>query len=272
MIFSQRLGKFTGQSAPVYDPESLARKKLQTLLDQEGELKGFRCEKCKNKGAIPFLREDLSIAFRECDCRAMRRTLARMEESGLKDVLNVYTFSRFETGESWQRTAKQAAQAYAQNPEGWFFMGGQSGSGKTHLCTAIARQLMLDGRRLVYMAWCQDAPRVKFGRHEDPAAMEMLQNFKTAPVLYIDDLLKTPAGPQGRTKPTGGDISLAFEIINYRYLQNLPTVISTELYPDELNAIDEALAGRIMEKAAQNLLRIRRDVGKNWRLKGVMEL
>ena len=270
--FFQEFAKRMGQSAGPYDPQKLAQRKLKTLLDQEGTLPGFRCEKCKNRGHIPRLREDLTFVYRECDCMDMRRTLLRMEESGLGDVLNDYRFVNFQTPEPWQRSAKEAAASYANDPKGWFFVGGQSGSGKTHLCCAIAGQLMRSGKRLVYMPWCQDAPRLKLGRYENKAAMELLESIKTAPVLYIDDLLKTPAGPQGRQSPTNADVILAFEIINYRYLQKLPTVISTELYPEELNAIDEAMAGRIVERSGEYTLRIKRDVKKDFRMKGVLEL
>ncbi|MBQ6890753.1 MAG: ATP-binding protein [Oscillospiraceae bacterium] len=245
--------------------------KLKTLLEQEGPYTGYDCRKCRNNGFIPYIKNG-EIVSRECDCRALRKTLAAMERSGLKDVLQSYSFDRFQAKTPWQAKAKQVAEGYAQDPKGWFFMGGQSGSGKTHLCTAIAGKLMLEGRELVYMAWCQSAQALKAGRYESREAAQELERIKNAPVLYIDDLLKTPAGPQGRTNPTGADIMLAFEILNHRYLQDLPTVISTELYPEELTAIDEALAGRILEKAAGNLLRISRDMSKNWRMKSVLEL
>lgn len=271
-IFLQKLAKRMGQSECVYDPNRLAQMKLKTLLEQEGTLPGFRCEKCKNRGSIPRLREDLSFVYRECDCMDMRRTLLRMEESGLTDVLNDYTFGKFSASQPWQRSAKNAAMSYASDPKGWFFIGGQSGSGKTHLCCAIARHIMESGKRLVYMPWCQDAPKLKIGRYEDKKTIDLLENIKTAPVLYIDDLLKTPAGPQGRQNPTNADVILAFEIINHRYLQKLPTVISTELYPEELCAIDEALAGRIMERSGKNALRIARTMEKDYRMKGVLEL
>lgn len=271
-IFSQKLAKRMGQSVNVYSEEEFLQRKLKTLLDEEGTIPGFRCEKCKNRGSIPYINQDKSFVHRRCDCMDMRSTLRRMEESGLKNVLNDYTFGKFLTPEPWQEAAKQAAEGYALNPEGWFFIGGQSGSGKSHLCCAIARHFMQNGKRLVYMPWCEDASKLKFGRNESKSAMDLLENIKTAPVLYIDDFLKTPAGAQGRTKPTNADITLAFEIINYRYLQDLPTVISTELYPEELYAFDEAMAGRIMERSGQNSLRIIRAMEKNYRMKGVLEL
>ena len=39
---------------------------------------------------------------------------------------------------------------------------------------------------------------------------------------------------------TQGDINIAFEIINYRYINDLITIISSELLLDEIINIDEA--------------------------------
>jgi chromosomal replication initiation ATPase DnaA len=48
-------------------------------------------------------------------------------------------FDKFIVTEQWQADAKQAAIDYSNNPDvNWFFAGGQNGSGKTHICTAIA--------------------------------------------------------------------------------------------------------------------------------------
>ena len=77
------------------------------------------------------------------------------------------------------------------------------------------------------------------------------------PVLYIDDFLKGGA--------SDADIRLAFEILNARYNDSkLKTIISSEM---DLTAIlnrDEALGGRIYERAKKNVLRA---PGKNWRLR-----
>ena len=79
----------------------------------------------------------------------------------------------------------------------------------------------------------------------------MIDRFKKAEVLYIDDLFKTGRNPDGsEPKPTAADINAAFEIINYRYNNPaLLTIISSELNEDELLDIDEAVGGRIFERS-----------------------
>jgi hypothetical protein len=100
--------------------------------------------------------------------------------------------------------------------------------------------------------------------------------LKNADVLYIDDLFKNGKDDFGTVKqPTPADINAAFEIINYRY--NNPgkiTIISSERTLIEMNAIDEAIAGRIAEKskAGGYCINLAKDGKKNWRMKGITEL
>ena len=65
-------------------------------------------------------------------------------------------------------------------------------------------------------------------------------------------------------------MGLAFEIINYRYINHLPTIVSTEKTPQELVAIDEATGSRIIELAGGNVFSVARDPKRNYRLRGVV--
>ena len=86
-------------------------------------------------------------------------------------------------------------------------------------------------------------------------------------VLYIDDLFKIGKGQDGRKqRPTSADVNLAFEILNYRY--NKPTcitIISSELYAEDILDIDEAIGSRIYERA--KIVNISNDRAKNQRIK-----
>ena len=75
---------------------------------------------------------------------------------------------------------------------------------------------------------------------------EIISGYKTAQILYIDDLYKVGKAADGTSNPTGADVSLAFEIINHRYINHLPTIISTEKPPQELVEIDEASREKAM--------------------------
>ncbi len=87
--------------------------------------------------------------------------------------------------------------------------------------------------------------------NSDYAAYEQrLNQFKHVKVLYIDDLFK--AGTTGRAgqNPTAADLNLAFELLNYQYNNpQLITIISSQCTTDELMAIDDAIGGRIIERA-----------------------
>ena len=82
----------------------------------------------------------------------------------------------------------------------------------------------------------------------------------------------TGKGQDGTTqKPTGADINVAFEIINFRYSNpQSVTIISSELTEDELIDIDEAIGGRIYERS--KAITIGRDRSRNYRIKGAVKL
>jgi DNA replication protein DnaC len=61
--------------------------------------------------------------------------------------------------------------------------------------------------------------------------------------LVWDDLFK------GRGQPTDFIIETTFEIINYRYLNLLPTIINSERLPGALLDIDVAIGRRIIERS-----------------------
>ena len=161
---------------------------------------------------------------------------------------------------------------YAKNPEGWFYLGGQSGCGKTHLCTAICREFLLEGKQVIYMLWRDDIAKIKGFATDPEERQKLMERFKTAEVLYIDDLFKTGKNPDGYDpKPTAADINAAFEIINYRYCNpKLLTIISSELNEDELMDIDEAVGGRIFERSKS--FSIAKDRSRNYRMRKAVTL
>ena len=59
---------------------------------------------------------------------------------------------------------------------------------------------------------------------------------------------------------------MAFELLDYRYNNDLITILSSELTFDRLLSLDEAIAGRIREKCGPFLVNIARAAGKNYRL------
>ena len=231
--------------------------------EREGNLHeqdGYVCDKCKNKGYIAKAeRTEFGYWTRvdyECQCMPIRRNIARMHKSGLRDIIGKYRFDTYQVTDSWQETVKQKAMAYTEqllkgNEQGhWFFIGGASGAGKSHICTAICRELLHQGKGVRYMLWRDESVKLKANINDTAWYEKTMQELKTVEVLYIDDFFKCGQADGGSQKPTGADISLAFELLNYRY--NHPsaiTILSSESTLDELFAIDEAVGGRIGERA-----------------------
>lgn len=208
----------------------------------------------------------------ECACKKMKRARANIERSGLADTLEELTFDRYKDAAEWQKNAKEKARAYASSIIGgtytgkkpWFFIGGNVGSGKTHLCTAICGELLNNNHAVTYMQWLTDARTLK--AHVKDADFESLvSRFVDAPVLYIDDLFKQQN--RGNLTPTDADVRIAFEIINRRYIKNLPTVISSEWFLSELLGVDAGTFSRVVERAKDYAVKIGRDPSRNWRIR-----
>lgn len=111
----------------------------------------------------------------------------------LGDLLERHTFETFQTPEPWQARAKQLAQDYAAAPNGWFVASGASGSGKTHLCTAICRRLLDDGRAVRYELWRETAQKIKAAALDGDARSKMMEPLKNAEVLLFGKVSIAPS-------------------------------------------------------------------------------
>ena len=239
------------------------------------EIDGYDCPICKNKGIIYRVDEyrgNYKEVVGDCKCKPIRNSIMRMKRSGLEDVIKKYAFEKFEATEPWQKAVKEQAMEFAKNPAGWFFIGGQSGCGKTHICTAICRALLLAGNEVYYMKWRDDISKLKAMALDSEERDKVLDKIKNTKVLYIDDLFKTGQNPDGTaSRPTSADINLAFEIINNRFCKkDLITIFSSEMEMADLIDIDEATGGRICEKAIT--LNIAKDRSRNYRTKNAMTI
>lgn len=250
-----------------YSPLDHAGMKADSLNKWEGNLHledGYECEHCKNRGYTAVACNE-GIVTLECRCIPIRRSILRMQQSGLKDKIRDCTFEKFVATESWQQTIKEAAMKYAAAPEGWFVLGGQSGCGKTHLCTAICRSLLYSGKSVRYMLWRDEIVRIKDEAQNGTDVQQILDEYKNCEVLYIDDLFKSG------DKPTAADVNYAFEIINFRYNNpNLLTIISTEMTVGELLDVDEAIGGRIYERS--KAITIGRSRDRNYRIRRTVSI
>ena len=253
------------------DPKSEAEDRVRQL-NQEKDWQSkeeYDCKLCNNRGFTAKVEERDGFYFvmtPECRCMNIRRAIWRMKQSGLERQIKMKTLANFDHDLLWQEKMLEAAVRYVKDGlkyERWFYCGGQPGCGKTHLCTGIAREILYQ-MPLQYMVWDSEAKKLKALVNDAEAYNQQIEQFKKVTALYIDDLFKPVRDDMGnRKRPTPADVKLAFEIINSRYVNRLPTIISSEWYIDELADIDEATASRIAEMCGPYQIMISRDRKKN---------
>lgn len=275
--FDEPRPKLTAQEVEQMKADSYNR-----TVGKLNEADGYNCDLCKNRGYVAAVYHNEQFGYYSetlvpCKCQRVRNAIHKLNRSGLKNMVKDYTFAKFEAVEPWQQAIKTAAERFCADEEhNWFFIGGQSGAGKSHLCSAIAVHYIRKGKDTKYMLWRDEIAKIKACVNDVEQYAAMMDELKKAEVLYIDDLFKTGKAQDGKpAMPTAADVNAAFEVINHRYNNpGLITIISSERTLNDLNAIDEAIAGRIAErsKAGGYCMNLKPDQSRNYRMKGVIDL
>lgn len=247
-----------------------AQRDADMMNADEGDLHlydGYVCDKCKNRGYI-YYANGTHVTRANCECWTARSSIRRMKASGLEKVIKDYTFSKYIAEDDWQKRIKETAKAFlADDQAKWFFIGGASGSGKSHICTAICRELLKE-KAVHYMLWEDESKELRSCVMDAETYQPHMNRLKEVDVLYIDDFFSGHREVDNKLiKPTGPEVGLARELFNHRYINGKITIISSEWYSSEIVDIDEALGGRILEKCGKYCLNLERGSGKNYRLK-----
>lgn len=221
-----------------------------------GNLGFYDCKKCNNKGVIEYITDEWDESCKVCECMKIRACYQAMAKSGItEDMIKRFRFDNFSVMKDYQTQMKMAAQRYAQSDlKGWLMLSGQSGTGKTHLCTAVCKYLLSKGHTVKYVLWHDVARKLQALRYKIDEYEAYIHEIADAEVLYIDDLFKAD-------KSTGP----AFELLNQRYISRRPTIISTEVYMNEMIQMDEAMASRIAEMTKGFIVHTARDAERNFR-------
>lgn len=217
-------------------------------LDKED---GIDCPKCKNKGKISIIFDGYE-RIKDCECMKARNTYHRLENCGInKDTLKRFSFENWKTDYEWQKNilniCREYYKDYKAGNRNWFVASGQSGCGKTMICTCLFQQLIKSlYQNGIYMLWNSEIPRLlalrKSSYTDNQEKYEELVNvYKNTDVLYIDDLFKLD------NRYRDESLSICYEILNHRYINNKTTIISTEIERNQLEQIDEAIWSRIVE-------------------------
>ncbi len=133
------------------------------------------------------------------------------------------------------------ADAFPSHGESLLFYGG-TGLGKTHLSLAIAQQVAGQGVGVAYASSQQlvdRAERAKFGRDQDGSDDIFVQTALKCDLLVLDDL--------GSEFSTQLSVATIFHVINTRQLEHRPTIISSNLSPEQMQErYSQRLVSRIL--------------------------
>lgn len=213
-----------------------------------------------------------------CECRKIREAERILRQSGLEGEIAEKRFDNFEIKYPWQQELKDKAIAYGKayfeaKANGWkypwFYVGGQSGTGKSHICTAICGVMLKRGIPIRYMKWTTESRRLR-ALANTPDYDGLLDKLIGVEILYIDDLFKQRSHKQINVSDAEGRV--LFEILNERYIQNKSTIISSEwfLRSELIEQVDDGTLGRAFERtrAGEFVVNIERKPENNFRLYG----
>ncbi len=163
--------------------------------------------------------------------------LEHLSELGLKLLTNMtfrnFDFKRVDLPVEQRYTlehAYQLAYNFAQAPEGWLIFQGTNGCGKTHLAVAIANYCLEHEREVLFIPVPDflDHLRSCFSPDSGVRYDELLERTKKSPLLILDDFGEESSTPWVREK--------LYQLINYRYIAQLPTVVTTSFSLDEFES------------------------------------
>lgn len=201
-----------------------------------------------------YIDEDGREVARRNDNYFMAVTTDMINACGISEAFMQKSFDNFESGNNPALiNAKRAAVDYAENFEriehsrnNGLMLCGQVGSGKSHLGVAICRELLKKRVRVLYMPYVSGMTDIKQKVTDETLYNAAMRKYKTARVLYIDDFLKSA--------PTDADRKIIYELVNYRYMNNLPVMLSSEKMPSEIIQFDEATGTRLAEMARGRII------------------
>ena len=191
----------------------------------------YTCPACSDTGYID--------GIKVCTCLKELIIKERIAASAMGRLIETQSFDNFDL--KWYAydekvlekmranvaMAKNYVKNFAKSKDNLLLIG-NTGTGKTHISTAIARELIHKGYDVIYDSTQNivsdfEADRFKsgYGNYESKS-----EKYLDCQLLIIDDL-----GTEFTNQFT---VSALYNLLNTRQNKGLPTIISTNLSPDEL--------------------------------------
>ncbi len=192
-------------------------------------------------------------------------TLGRAGDAAYQEVggmsrerLAPFQFASFETRIPGHReeerlsleAALEAARRYAEDPQGWLVLVGPNGCGKTHLAGAIANRALARGRSVFFAVVPDllDYLRASYMPGRELPYDELFDRVRTADVLILDDFGAQAATPWAQEK--------LYQVVNYRHVSRLPTVVTSDRSLEELQSANPRIVARIADPRAGAVIAI----------------
>lgn len=144
--------------------------------------------------------------------------------SGMSSRLRNYNFENYkvcnENKTAYFKAKKYVADLLSGNKSNSLFITGNIGTGKTHLAASIANELIKNGQPVIFGTLINLLTEVKDSYSIDGEyESKIINKYSKIGLLIIDDL--------GKERPSEWTLEKLFTIINNRYENNLPVIITT---------------------------------------------
>lgn len=205
--------------------------------------------RCPDCGGIGYYKEAVPVGHPRfgmlipCKCKMLERERRMANELLEMSNLSAFQDKTFATFDAEVRGVKRAylrAREFAKRPDGWLVLFGNYGTGKTHLASAIANELLHQNYRVLFAVVPDllDHLRSTFGPSSEIEYDKRFEMIRDAAILVLDDLGTENTTPWAREK--------LFQIINHRYNGRLPTVITSNRRPED---IEPRIFSRMSDRA-----------------------
>ena len=144
-------------------------------------------------------------------------------------VTSPLTEASYQIAKSYAKNFKHIQKDPESQEKNGLLITGPKGTGKTHLAAAIANQLMAEGVPVIFATMIDLLAKIKASFETKGAAAtedEVMRLYKTADLLIIDDI--------GKEQPTEWALAKIYQIINARYEDYKPVIITSNYSPTEL--------------------------------------